>query len=249
MNQDTPFGRKLLRKLKLPLKIIFFLLYLARRVILTKDNLVKRYFSSNPKCCYYNSNETIQHLPFNYHHVKNIWRVVQMAMRLNPPASVAHIAGKWLSHVNFRKCNIILVIAAAMCWAIWWCRNHIYFHNVKYTSFFQADNGFWHCSSLRRFRPHMRGMHSLGADSPWRLMHLMGENLIIDFSPHDFWCGLLLLFYFPGLHVGEIIVIMIMKIKIGLRVVVESGNLISLIKKKSTGWIHVSKEKNEVVTL
>lgn len=46
--------------------------------------------------------------------------------------------GDWLSHFDSGKRNIILGCAAAMCWAIWRCRNDICFNNVKYTSFLQA---------------------------------------------------------------------------------------------------------------
>jgi hypothetical protein len=52
-------------KLKLPLKIEVFLWYLRRGVILTKDNLVKRNWKGCTRCCFCNSEESIQHLFFN----------------------------------------------------------------------------------------------------------------------------------------------------------------------------------------
>jgi len=42
-------------KLKLPLKIKVFLWYLYKRVILTKDNLVRRQWQGDTKCCFYSS--------------------------------------------------------------------------------------------------------------------------------------------------------------------------------------------------
>ncbi|WVZ85896.1 hypothetical protein U9M48_032754 [Paspalum notatum var. saurae] len=52
----------ILWKLKIPLKIRIFLWYLRSGVILTKDNLAKRKWKGDTKCCFCNETETIQHL-------------------------------------------------------------------------------------------------------------------------------------------------------------------------------------------
>jgi hypothetical protein len=49
-------------RLKLPLKIKFFLWYLGRGVILAKDNLAKRGWKGSSKCSFCNHNETICYL-------------------------------------------------------------------------------------------------------------------------------------------------------------------------------------------
>ena len=41
MNDHTPYLRKYLWKLKIPLKIKIFMWFLSNKVLLTKDNLVK----------------------------------------------------------------------------------------------------------------------------------------------------------------------------------------------------------------
>jgi hypothetical protein len=49
----------LIWKLKLPLKIKVFIWYLYKRVTLTKDNLARRQWQGDMKCCFYSSNEFI----------------------------------------------------------------------------------------------------------------------------------------------------------------------------------------------
>jgi hypothetical protein len=57
-------------KLKLPLKIKVFLWYLYKGVVLTKDNLARRQWQGDIKCCFCSSDESIQHLFFDYHFAK-----------------------------------------------------------------------------------------------------------------------------------------------------------------------------------
>ena len=46
--------------------------------------------------------------------------------------------GNWLSNFDNNERCVILVGAAALCWAIWRCRNDIIFKKTKYSSFMQA---------------------------------------------------------------------------------------------------------------
>jgi len=46
--------------------------------------------------------------------------------------------GNWLSNFDNNERRVILVGAAALCWAIWKCRNDIIFNKTKYSSFMQA---------------------------------------------------------------------------------------------------------------
>ena len=48
--------------LQIPLKVKIFLWYLKKRVVLTKDNLLKRNWRGSNKCCFCIKEETIQHL-------------------------------------------------------------------------------------------------------------------------------------------------------------------------------------------
>jgi len=64
INQNTPNLNTRIWKLKAPLKIKFFLWYLKRGVILTKDNLAKWNLQGKQQCCFCHENEMIQHLFF-----------------------------------------------------------------------------------------------------------------------------------------------------------------------------------------
>ena len=105
---------------------------------MTKDNLAKKNWDGSDKCYFCNCNETIQHPFFDCHHAKNLWRVVAVATGLPPPSSVAHMSSTWLLDIDAKQRKHILVGFAALCWAIWHCRNDISFNNVRYTSFLQA---------------------------------------------------------------------------------------------------------------
>jgi hypothetical protein len=99
-------------KLKLPLKIKVFW-YLYKGVILTKDNLVRRQWQGDRKCCFCSSHETIQH-----HFAKFVWRTVHVSFNLSPPTSVYYLFTRWLDRVNRKLKAKILVGASAICWAI-----------------------------------------------------------------------------------------------------------------------------------
>jgi hypothetical protein len=47
---------------KIPLKIKIFMWFLRGKVLLAKDNLVKRKWNGCTKCCFCESKETVQHL-------------------------------------------------------------------------------------------------------------------------------------------------------------------------------------------
>jgi hypothetical protein len=46
--------------------------------------------------------------------------------------------GAWLSNQNKKLRDVIWVGVAAMCWAIWRCRNDAIFNNLKTNSFIQV---------------------------------------------------------------------------------------------------------------
>jgi hypothetical protein len=75
-------------KLKLPPKINVFLWYLYKGVILTKDNLARRHWQGDRKCCFCSSEESIQHLLSDCHFAKFVWRTIHIFFNLTPPTSV-----------------------------------------------------------------------------------------------------------------------------------------------------------------
>jgi hypothetical protein len=135
LNQHAPFRHKFIWKLKIPFKIKIFLWYLERGIILTKDNLGRKNWKGSQKCFFCNANETIKHLLFDCHHAKQIWRIVYLATGLSPPKTVSHMFGNWLHFLDYNMKKITMTGVAALCWAIWRCRNDIIFNNTKYSSF------------------------------------------------------------------------------------------------------------------
>jgi hypothetical protein len=147
LNYHAPFRHKFIWKLKIPLKIKIFLWYLQRGIILTKDNLVRKNWKGSQKCCFYNTNEIIKHLLFDCHHAKQIWMIVYLATGLTPPNSVSYMFRNWLHFLDDKMKKITMAGVAALCWAIWRCRNDIIFNNTKYSSFMQATfmKNYWLC--------------------------------------------------------------------------------------------------------
>ena len=123
----------------------------AKGFFLTKNNLRRKNWKGSQKCSYYNCNETIKHLFFNC--AKVIWRIIQIATGLTPPRSVTHMLGNWLQKFNAQEVFTILTGTAALCWAIWRCRNDIIFDNVKHSSFmhviFRGAYWLWFWSMLQ----------------------------------------------------------------------------------------------------
>ena len=62
MNGITRFNKNYLWELKVPLKIKIFMWFLSRKVLLTKDNLIKRQWIGCKKCVFCGSDEMIEHL-------------------------------------------------------------------------------------------------------------------------------------------------------------------------------------------
>ena len=155
-NHNFSFRHKFIWKIKVPLKIKIFLWYLQKGVLLTKDNLRRKKWKGSQKCSYCNCNDTIKHLFFDCQHAKVIWRTVQVATGLTPPRSVTHMLGNWLQNFNAQEAFTILTGTAALCWAIWRCRNDIILitlnihHLCRLFSGGSTDCDFGQCCSIRR---------------------------------------------------------------------------------------------------
>ena len=101
--------------------------YLYKGVILTKDNLARRQWQGDTKCCFCSSEESIQYLLFDYHYAKFMWRIVHISFNLKPPTSVQNLFTGWLEGLNRKRKSQILVGASAICWALWLTRNDVVF--------------------------------------------------------------------------------------------------------------------------
>jgi hypothetical protein len=105
-------------KMKVPLRIKIFLWYLKRGVVLTKDNLVRRNWSGNKLCVFCLYPESIQHLFFDCHFARFLWRVVQVTFNIDVPISTTHMFNGWVVGLGNQIKKLVLVGAATLCWAL-----------------------------------------------------------------------------------------------------------------------------------
>lgn len=125
IKSDVGFPRKFLRKTKVPAKIRFFLWLLARKSILTRDNLIKIGWKGDKNCVFYGKDETIDHLFFSCSVAKTIWALVRCAFDLkSTPTDLSDCFGIWFQEDSKK---LIMVGVSALLWAIWRCRNNIVF--------------------------------------------------------------------------------------------------------------------------
>ena len=67
---------------------------------------------------FFSSNESIQHLFFDCHLAKSVWRIAKMAMDINIPTIVSYMMGDWLRGIGQQHKNLIFVGVEALSWAI-----------------------------------------------------------------------------------------------------------------------------------
>lgn len=122
---------------KVPLKIKIFMWYLQKGVVLTKDNLIRRNWSGNASCAFCVKTETIQHLFFECHHAKFLWRLCHIALGILPPRGVSDMFGGWVQQGGSTN-SLFLLGAAGFCWALWLHRNDVVFEKSRPKSFLQV---------------------------------------------------------------------------------------------------------------
>ena len=138
LNNQPHFLSKYIWKIKVPLKIKIFMLLLQRRVILTKDNLAKWNWNGDQGCCFCDHNESINHLFFDCHFAKTVWRIVHMTFGLSPPKNIPNLFGNWLKGIPKNDLRNIRVGLCAVLRTIWNIRNDHVFNKQTSTSFLQV---------------------------------------------------------------------------------------------------------------
>jgi hypothetical protein len=77
--------------------------FLHHKVILTKDNLVKRRWHGCKSCSFCYKDETIQQLFFDCSFAKKVWRIIHMMFGISPPTSVSNLFGNWLAGISKKE--------------------------------------------------------------------------------------------------------------------------------------------------
>jgi hypothetical protein len=124
-------------KLKLPLKVKVFLWLLYRKVILTKDNLVKRNWHGDINMLFFNNHETI-HISLQIVSWLIMWRVIHLAFVIGPPSSINQMFGIWVINMNNNKRILYPVSIGTMLWAVWLDLTNIVFEISPDFSYMQV---------------------------------------------------------------------------------------------------------------
>jgi hypothetical protein len=138
IDTNVVLNNSYLWKIKIPLKIKVFIWLLYRESILTKDNLVKRNWHGDVKCCFCDSHETIQHLFFDCALAKFICRVIYITSSLSIPNNIKHVFGGWVQGMNDKDRKLLLARVGAMLWSIWLSQNDIVFNMTSISSYMQV---------------------------------------------------------------------------------------------------------------
>ena len=121
-------NNKLIWKLNTPLKILIFMWYLRRGVVLTKDNLTRLNWQGSKKCSFCTHDETIKHHFYQCKFARSIWTVIQIASNLYLPTSVSYKYGHWLDGIPNTFSMLIRVGAYTLLWSLWLCRDDCIFN-------------------------------------------------------------------------------------------------------------------------
>jgi hypothetical protein len=68
--------------------------------ILTKDNLIKRNWTWNGKCCFCDNKESIQHFLFDCLFAKIVWHIIHITFGLAPPKNITNLFGNRLKGIS-----------------------------------------------------------------------------------------------------------------------------------------------------
>ena len=125
--EESGRGFKHIWKAKIPYKIKIFMWLAENNAILTKDNLIRRHWVGSP-CCFCHEDESVDHLFFQCPIAKTIWGVIGLCFGASniPKDFQQYRVGisNWLP----RGETIYTCGCAAVCWAIWKCRNKACFN-------------------------------------------------------------------------------------------------------------------------
>ena len=110
MNRQCPCPRKYLWKLKVPLKIKIFMWFLSRKVLLTKDNLIRRNWTGCKRCVFCHDDETVEHLFISCPFTRHIWRLIHFTFNISPPSSITNLFGNWLVGVDKKQRHAFVLV-------------------------------------------------------------------------------------------------------------------------------------------
>lgn len=98
-----------------------------QNAILMKNNLLKRNWNGDGKCCFCAQNKTVQHMFFECTMARHIWSLVAVVVGVDCGAVSWESFWIWVEMFMPRVVKFHMVGLAGICWAIWRARNNICF--------------------------------------------------------------------------------------------------------------------------
>ena len=125
---------------------------LFQDAILTREVMKKRGWKGNPKCSFCGENETSQHLFFTCPIARVTWRSVACMLGTDLCPNSLWQAYSWC-YVYFSDGEVFYTVGiAALCWAIWTCRNGATFESKHLKTPFEC------CFSMCAFLCYWAGL-------------------------------------------------------------------------------------------
>lgn len=79
--------------------------------------------------CFFDKEETIQHLFFECPLARMLWNVIAVALNLKPCLNRINFFGSWLNNIEKFTKNLVVTGIAAVIWTIWKSKNKVCFEN------------------------------------------------------------------------------------------------------------------------
>jgi hypothetical protein len=70
--------------------------------------------------------------------VKNIWRIIYFALKIEMHININHIIGSWASNSDLGYKKLLLTGISALFWSIWLTRNEVAFNHKPIPSIMQV---------------------------------------------------------------------------------------------------------------
>jgi len=102
-----------------------------QNAILIKDNLLKRKWKSDPKCCFCPENESFNHLFFECSMAKFVWSLVALVVGADCRSPTFAQFWVWVQKYMANGTKFHMVGLSAICWALWRARNNICLRKKK----------------------------------------------------------------------------------------------------------------------
>jgi hypothetical protein len=109
--------------------------FLYKKVVLTKDKLIKRRCVGVQEVC-----RGVGRAPFfiRCKFAKLVWQVVHFIFNMPPPTNIKNLFGNWLNNIDRKTKSRIRVGVCAILWTIWCSTNDVIFSNAMTSQFLQV---------------------------------------------------------------------------------------------------------------